>query len=52
MANCRDCKHSVFDEVWGEYKCKKKVIRLYDLDRFKDCEEYEQDKTKTKENEQ
>ena len=22
MDNCSNCKHALFDEIWGEYKCK------------------------------
>lgn len=21
VKNCKDCKHSIFDEQWGEFKC-------------------------------
>jgi hypothetical protein len=22
MENCSNCKNALFDEIWGEYKCK------------------------------
>lgn len=22
MCKCRDCEYAIFDETWGEYKCK------------------------------
>ena len=22
MDNCINCKHALFDEIWGEYKCR------------------------------
>lgn len=35
---CQTCKHSVFDEKWGEYKCKATHRRVYDDP--DDCEHY------------
>lgn len=29
MAHCKECKNSVFDKVWGEFKCKKYMRRIY-----------------------
>lgn len=57
MNNCKDCAHSVFDELWGEYKCKEHDHTVYILldasecpsykkeakpKTFKDCEEVDQ----------
>lgn len=37
-SNCTTCKHAVFDEMWGEYKCKERHIRVYDI--LNDCKDY------------
>ena len=31
---CKDCAHSIFDEQWGEYKCKIAQHVVYDVDRL------------------
>ena len=38
--HCPDCKHAIFDEQWGEWKCKYHGIRIYDT-KVLACEEYE-----------
>lgn len=40
MANCKDCAHSVFDELWGEYKCLKGQHRIYILVSSENCPNY------------
>lgn len=37
---CRRCAHAIFDQQWGEYKCKAHGIRLYNIDKIYECEEY------------
>lgn len=37
----KTCKHSVFNELWGEYKCKKKECALYSNTECDNCEHYE-----------
>lgn len=35
MKNCTNCKHAIFDEIWGEYKCvvyKHTVEQPYDVE--------------------
>lgn len=27
--HCKDCVHSIFDETWGDYKCKELKIKVY-----------------------
>lgn len=27
--NCINCANSIFDEIWGEYKCKVHNMRIY-----------------------
>lgn len=41
MENCKTCKHSVFDEIYGEYKCKKRERRIYILLDSSECSFYE-----------
>lgn len=31
MNSCKNCTHKVFDEVWGEYKCKVLKRRIRDI---------------------
>lgn len=45
---CSTCKHKAFDEVWGEVKCKKKMIRIYGPRRADGCLDYEEEKTEKK----
>lgn len=46
MADCKTCKYSAFDEQWGEYKCKIRMIRIYDRSKYSNCEDYENKNTK------
>ena len=41
--NCKNCTHAIFDEVFGEYKCKKLEIHIYDVDKLS-CESHEKKK--------
>jgi hypothetical protein len=38
--NCTTCECSVFDELWGEYKCKFFDHRIYILLDTSECPEY------------
>ena len=40
--DCKNCKHAIFDELWGEYKCKICERIVYDtrLDAW-GCEHYD-----------
>lgn len=40
---CKGCKHSIFDETWGEYKCKKLYRRIYDPASGENCALFEAD---------
>ena len=40
MKNCKDCAHNIFDEQFGEYKCKIVQHRIYDVDRIVACKDY------------
>lgn len=43
MYNCKDCAHSIFDEKWGEYKCKKHQRTVYILLDAEECPSYEKE---------
>ena len=43
---CRHCEHGVFDEVFGEYKCKAREITMYDAYYRTECELYKPKKDK------
>ena len=45
---CSDCEHTIFDQVWGEYKCKKFKHRIYDIEKVEECEGYEKKKKNNK----
>ena len=38
---CRTCANCLFDEQWGEFKCKAHEIRLYNVTKIYQCDEYE-----------
>ena len=40
MNDCKNCANAVFDEVWGEYKCSVRNHRIYDVDKYIDCENH------------
>lgn len=40
MTRCTTCEHAVFDELWGEYKCKKKHRKVYKDAESAKCEDY------------
>ena len=40
MTDCKKCENAVFDEKWGEYKCKKRKIRLNFITKWQGCEHY------------
>ena len=41
MGNCKDCKHSKFDELWGQYKCLQRAVYLPILLDSSECKHYE-----------
>lgn len=41
--NMEDCKSSVFDSLFGEWKCKKKNRRIYKPEECEKCEEYKKE---------
>lgn len=38
---CEGCKHSIFDETLGDYKCKKLYRRIYDPTTCENCALFE-----------
>ena len=42
MADCKTCVNSVFDPLWGEYKCKKREIRIYKPSKQIECADYKE----------
>lgn len=39
-ADCSVCKNAIFDEQWGEYKCKIHQVRIQDTTKILECEEF------------
>lgn len=39
-SRCVDCEHAIFDELWGEYKCKIKKRRVEDPNEYTDCKTF------------
>lgn len=50
MANCKNCKHAIFDEVWGDYKCKINYLVIYDPKDVEHCVYYDKGKPAISEN--
>ena len=47
MGQVNDCKHSVFNTLWGEWKCKSKSHVLHNPDiQCLECPEYVRDPDK------
>lgn len=44
--NCTTCENAVFDELWGEYKCKEFKRRIYILLGSSECPKYKKKKEK------
>lgn len=45
-ARCKNCNHAIFDDVFGEYKCKKKQRRCTESEMVMGCDRYEKPGTK------
>ena len=39
-SNCLKCKHAIFDEQWGEYKCGILKHRIYNPEAHTGCKDY------------
>ena len=42
--SCKNCKHAIFDETWGEYKCWVSKLRVYRILTSEECDWYEKKK--------
>ena len=40
MNDCKNCANAVFDEVFGEYKCKIYQRRIRNVDKYIDCKSH------------
>ena len=40
MNSCSTCEYAIFDELWGEYKCKIRQQRVYKPGKNIPCEWY------------
>lgn len=47
MKSCKNCAHSIFDDRWGEWKCKKKCITC-PAEAARTCKFYEKRKEEKK----
>jgi hypothetical protein len=53
MENCKTCKHGIFVERWGDYKCSEKKIAIFDVSKVNQCDLYEKGAPKqSKENQE
>lgn len=44
---CETCAHALFDKLYGEYKCSKSQLIVYDPANAEDCLEYKEGAPKT-----
>lgn len=40
MNNCKTCANAIYDKRYGEYKCKKKKVTIYDVITVVNCKDY------------
>lgn len=40
IRNCSSCRHMIFDELWGEYKCLVYQHRIYDVKEIEECDDW------------
>lgn len=50
MENCKTCKNAIFDEIWGDFKCKHSHLVVYNPEDVNGCVHYEKGKPKISEN--
>ena len=46
--SCAICKHSMFDDKWGDYKCMKSQRRILNIYDYSSCKSYRKDPEKIK----
>lgn len=45
-SRCADCANAIFDEQWGEFKCRARQIRISESATYADCKHYIKKNTK------
>lgn len=48
VKNCRTCKHSIFDRIFGEYSCVKSQLKVFPAKKMDNCPNWEKRKGKTR----
>lgn len=48
VKNCRTCKHSIFDRIFGEYSCAKSKLKVFPAKKMDNCPDWEKRKGKTR----
>ena len=48
-SRCVEWEHAIFDEVWGEYKCRKKKHKIHKPDEYTDCKDFKKGAVATSE---
>lgn len=43
MKTCKECTNAIFDEIWGEYKCKVYQHVIYEVEDAEDCGKYKKE---------
>lgn len=46
MENCKTCKNAIFDEIWGDYKCKVNHLVIYNAQDVEGCVYYKKGEPK------
>lgn len=44
VKNCRTCKHSIFDRIFGEYSCAKSQLKVFPAKKMDNCPNWEKRK--------
>lgn len=42
MGNCKTCANALFNQLWGDWKCKISGLYCYDPSKNEGCEDYKQ----------
>lgn len=41
MNTCKNCANAVYDDRWGQYRCKVYQHRIRNVDKYLECENHE-----------
>ena len=44
VKNCRTCKYSIFDQIFGEYSCTKTELTVFPAKKMDGCKSWEKKK--------